>query len=361
MLKLNKDYSDYVDMDDVNYPEGKAINASSSESFDGTPVLDDFLNDMNASHIAMYKKAYGNTDGINGQADTQNESQFAEAVAKYTDDTVKAHAYERGLANGVHGATSEPVAGQIASRDENGNMEAGSAIKNKDVINKEYLTNVIDNLMQNKVYPIGKSFFTENPADPATYLGFGTWVRIKGKFLWALDDEEKVGVTGGSKTVTLTEQQIPSHTHKVTASGTIAVKTNPTFTGSAVTSGGSTASISSATATSGGAWSMYARSTEGSRTIYNASGLVEENASDSYNALRSTSNAKRDILRHAGHTHSVSISQNNHSHSVTASGTISGGAYTFTGTEVTSVGTGGSQSHDNMPPYEGYYCWKRIA
>ena len=31
MLKLNQNYSDYTDETDENYPEGKAINASSSK------------------------------------------------------------------------------------------------------------------------------------------------------------------------------------------------------------------------------------------------------------------------------------------------------------------------------------------
>ena len=355
------------------------------------PIMDHVQADPEQK-FAMYKKAYGNTDGINGQADTQNESQFAEAIAKFTNDTVKAHADKRGLANGVHGATSEPVAGQIASRDENGNMEAGSAIKDKDVINKEYLTNVIDNLMKNKVYPVGKSFFTENPADPATYLGFGTWVRIKGKFLWALDDKENVGVTGGSKTVTLTKEQIPSHTH--------------TFTGSAVTSGGSSAtntgSENSHTHGVGSYqtyWSVEAKST-GNYVLYTgeSSNLVKSSAVSITYTTKSGINhsgagsyaipGKVEVTCKAGndnsftgssaagssHSHTMA-----HTHSVTASGTISVKTNpTFTGSAVTSGAesqnhthsvtasgtngnTGGGQSHDNMPPYEGYYCWKRIA
>ena len=135
MLKLNQNYSDYTDETDVDYPEGKAVNASTSESYDGTPLLAEFMNDVNAAHIAMYEKAHGSRDGINGQADTQKASQFADSVAKYTDDKVKAHADERGLADGVHGATSEATPGQIASRDEFGNLKVGAAINDDDAIN----------------------------------------------------------------------------------------------------------------------------------------------------------------------------------------------------------------------------------
>lgn len=143
MLKLNQNYSDYTDETDVDYPEGKAVNTSSSESYDGTPLLAEFMNDVNAAHIAMYEKAHGNRDGINGQADTQKASQFADSVAKYTDDKVKAHADKRGLADGVHGATSEAAAGQIVSRDEFGRAKFGAPVNNEDAARKVDVDNTI--------------------------------------------------------------------------------------------------------------------------------------------------------------------------------------------------------------------------
>lgn len=144
MIKLNQNYSDYTDKTDVNYPEGKAINASSSESFDGTPLLAEFMNDVNASHIAMYELAYGNRAGISGEADTQKNSQFAKAIAKYSDDRLNTHKNQRGLSDGVHGATSDATPGQIACRDSFGNIKVGDALDDADVVNKVYVDNHIN-------------------------------------------------------------------------------------------------------------------------------------------------------------------------------------------------------------------------
>lgn len=139
MVRFNGDYSDYYDDTDEDYPEGKAVNATSSDSFDGTPVLADFMNDVNAAHIAMYEKAYGKRTGISGKADTQKSSQFADAVEKYVNDAVAAHADERGLSDGVHGATSEAVAGQLMTRDGMGRAQVAPPAENADVANKGYV------------------------------------------------------------------------------------------------------------------------------------------------------------------------------------------------------------------------------
>ena len=88
MLKLDRNYSDYTDETDEDYPEGKAIDASSSESFDGTPLLASFMNDINGAHIAMYEKAFGSTDEVSGEADTQKSSQFVDAIEKYVGDKI---------------------------------------------------------------------------------------------------------------------------------------------------------------------------------------------------------------------------------------------------------------------------------
>jgi hypothetical protein len=63
-----------------------------------------------------------------------------------------------------------------------------------------------------RIYPIGSIYLAYNHVNPGTLFG-GTWERLQNAFLWAVDSSGTIGQTGGEKTVTLTEKQIPSHTH----------------------------------------------------------------------------------------------------------------------------------------------------
>lgn len=57
-------------------------------------------------------------------------------------------------------------------------------------------------------HPVGSIYMTTSSTSPAQTFG-GTWERIKGKFIWGIDDDETAGVTGGEKTHTLTEAELP--------------------------------------------------------------------------------------------------------------------------------------------------------
>lgn len=63
------------------------------------------------------------------------------------------------------------------------------------------------------VYPVGAIYISANPADPSTLFG-GTWQSFgQGKTILGAGDGYPNGDTGGSKTVTLTSDQMPEHTH----------------------------------------------------------------------------------------------------------------------------------------------------
>lgn len=68
-------------------------------------------------------------------------------------------------------------------------------------------------------YPIGSIYISTNSANPSTIFG-GSWVAFsEGKVLVGVDandtDFDTAEEVGGSKTHTLTENEIPSHTHDI--------------------------------------------------------------------------------------------------------------------------------------------------
>ena len=70
-------------------------------------------------------------------------------------------------------------------------------------------------------YPVGSIYMNcSNATNPGTLLGFGTWESFgAGRVLIGIDssdtDFDSAEETGGSKTHTLTEAQLPSHRHQV--------------------------------------------------------------------------------------------------------------------------------------------------
>ena len=70
-------------------------------------------------------------------------------------------------------------------------------------------------------YPVGSIYMNAtNATNPGTLLGFGTWTAFgEGRVLIGIDssdtDFDTAEETGGSKTHTLTEAQLPSHRHQV--------------------------------------------------------------------------------------------------------------------------------------------------
>ena len=75
----------------------------------------------------------------------------------------------------------------------------------------------LTDILGNMLYPIGAYFWTSTNYTSAQAvhdaLGFGTWEKLTGRFLFAADNSHAAGTTGGSATVSLTESQMPSHKH----------------------------------------------------------------------------------------------------------------------------------------------------
>ena len=66
------------------------------------------------------------------------------------------------------------------------------------------------------VYPVGAIYMSVSEISPATLFG-GTWEQIQNRFLLAAGSSYAAGNTGGEATHTLTELEIPRHTHALRA------------------------------------------------------------------------------------------------------------------------------------------------
>ena len=79
---------------------------------------------------------------------------------------------------------------------------------------KLYANSIVNNVnnIVDMIYPIGSIYMSVNSTSPQILFG-GTWEQIKDRFLLSSGDTYTNASTGGSATVTLTENEIPTHNH----------------------------------------------------------------------------------------------------------------------------------------------------
>ena len=70
-------------------------------------------------------------------------------------------------------------------------------------------------------HPVGSLYWTSKKENPAVTFGGGTWKQIEDCFILAAGSTYKVEATGGKKNHTLTVDEMPSHSHTFTPSGSI--------------------------------------------------------------------------------------------------------------------------------------------
>ena len=80
MIKIDQNYTDYRDDSDPRYPGGKAVNATTSEGTDGTPLLADWMNDINGALQAIFIEAFGDINKVSGKPDNIQESDALKAI-----------------------------------------------------------------------------------------------------------------------------------------------------------------------------------------------------------------------------------------------------------------------------------------
>lgn len=96
-----------------------------------------------------------------------------------------------------------------------------NAIATKDAATLYIITD-FDELedLRNRIYPVGSIYMSVESTSPASLYG-GTWEQLKDRFLLSAGDTYTAGATGGEATHTLTIEEMPSHNHNKTVTGTI--------------------------------------------------------------------------------------------------------------------------------------------
>lgn len=171
---------------------------------------------------------------------------------------------------------------------------------------EDYVTNAIATAISEamqKSHAIGSYYVTEDATNPSSILGFGTWEQVRDRFLVGAGSSYVVSAEGGQSTVQLTTTQIPSHNHSVniatTSSGNHAHPYDDVY---------------------------FSEARSGTQQNVYGSG-----DSDHDNEFWTT---RRNTLSAGSHTHRVTGNTGN---------------------------SGGSQAHENRPPYRAVYMWRRTA
>ena len=251
----------------------------------------------------------------------------------------------------------------------------------------------------------------------------GTWTQIKDRFILAAGDSYTNGVTGGAATVTLSVNNMPSHTHTFTPSGDVSSHSHGlnshthTFTPSGdvsshshglnshthtFTPSGNVSSHShtlnsgntsvSGTKTTAGFRSEYHKHEglcggynigyDDSTGNYNALYAVTTESSDKYSGYMkttavhvtgylygSTDSSKPTFTGTAGTTGAASGNTASSKPTFTgtagttgaASGNTASSKPTFTGVQGNTDSSGSGTLFSIMPPYVVKYCWERTA
>lgn len=168
----------------------------------------------------------------------------------------------------------------------------------------------------NTIYPVGSIYMSVISTSPQILFG-GTWEQIKDTFLLAsgdtyASDGDVATAQHGSATVSLTQSEMPRHTHTQNSHSHKPATTYLKF----ITS-------KENIAINGTARALTSQSSSGIHYVYSSDGTK-------------------------------GINEDSTTQSVTATNKYAGGTNT---TEATQNGS----AHENMPPYMAVYCWKRTA
>ncbi len=250
------------------------------------------------------------------------------------------------------------------------NIIAGTNIN----ISDDYKISVDMQKIFAQIYPVGSLYWSSKSTDPSSLFG-GTWKQITDRFVLAAGKTYKAEDTGGNATVTLTTDNMPSHSHSFTPSGTIKMNAHShelnNHTHSFTPSGTVSSSFTGTAVTSND------MNQNKEATFY-----VNAGGSDAPTGFISFTGKSGSTAGTTGSSKRTNYELNiSHTHSVTAKGTVSSsfsgsagttGGNSGTTTSETSTGSfsgsagttdtsGSGTAFSILPPYVVKYCWERIA
>lgn len=220
-------------------------------------------------------------------------------------------------------------------------LSAGNGISiSGTTISVDFGETAFKNMILEAAYPVGSIFIAtvlpQNNKCPIENTLGGTWERIKDKFLLAAGDTYTAGNTGGSATVSLNTNNLPSHNHSFTSTSVTTAEYTYSFRGGMNTS-------------------------DPERNAYFKSVSVSGNAADNW-----TTSASNDYV-------SISLhDESSYSFGTVSSDSITDGHHTYNTVTVTHKpqtlsisgtisSTGSGTAFSIMPPYLVAYVWKRTA
>ena len=226
--------------------------------------------------------------------------------------------------------------------------------------------------LANYLYPVGSIYMsTEDDTVEKVQNKFGgTWVRYAEDttLVGYKENTNKVNDTGGSKTVTLTTDNLPSHSHSFTPAGSV----SSTFTGSSVSTSSTNTDHThyfSATTSNGGSHTHNLTGPAGHSYGISMNEGTTQSTGVNFTIVADRINqnnyyGRMTVDEQGLHSHTVSgntgsMSQNSsHSHTITAKGSVSS---SFKGTAGTTGSTGSSKEFSVQNPYTVVYMYKRTA
>ncbi len=168
---------------------------------------------------------------------TIGENGIITVAKKASQNYMEAQDYEEGAIKNLTSELAYILNGEGSSNDEDTGITEDSIADLLEQLKTEIKSEVKQEISSElsmsgfvtleNVYPVGSIYTSTNnsksPEELYPDLGW-KWEQITNRFLYASEKSQEAGEEGGSETITLTNEQLPSHTHSIpNLSGTTSV------------------------------------------------------------------------------------------------------------------------------------------